>query len=222
MKKVIICIVIILSFIIVYGFTSCNTHLKIEKTNELCDNIIQSILSGKNTVNISGSEKIDNLINELEKNENAVINLTEYFNDIINPEEFKAEVKKEKIDATEEEIEKIYNSVLNYNPNFVQEETIYIDNKGNKCIKVTDLRRLSNNDGLVRYFNGEYIISKLDIPLLYSQIIEKHSENKVYYCIDNYEYNKNICIYDYFINDLGHIIIEYDISKNKLINIKLS
>ena len=85
-----------------------------------------------------------------------------------------------------------------------------------------DLRRLSNNDGLIRYFNGEYIISKLDIPLLYSQIIEKHSENKVYYCIDNYEYNKNICIYDYFINDLGHIIIEYDISKNKLINIKLS
>lgn len=222
MKKVIICIVIILSFIIVYGFTSCNTHLKIEKTNELCDNIIQSILSGKNTVNISGSEKIDNLINELEKNENAVINLTEYFNDIINPEEFKAEVKKEKIDATEEEIEKIYNSVLNYNPDFVEEETIYIDNKGNKCIKVKDLRRLSNNDGLIRYFNGEYIISKLDIPLLYSQIIEKHSENKVYYCIDNYEYNKNICIYDYFINDLGHIIIEYDISKNKLINIKLS
>ena len=221
MKKVIICIIIILSFILVYGFTSCNTHLKIEKTNELCDNIIQSILTGNNTVSITGSDKIDNLINELENNENAVINLTEYFNYIINYEEFKLQVSKERPEATDEEIEKIYNSVLNYNPNFVEEETIYIDNNGNKCIKVKDLRRLSNNDGIIKYFNGEYIISELDIPLLYSQIKKKYSENKIYYCINSYEYNKNICTYDYFINDLGHIIIDYDISKNKLVNREL-
>ena len=43
-----------------------------------------------------------------------------------SPEEFKKEVRKSKPEATDEDVERIYNTVLNYYPNYEEEETIYI------------------------------------------------------------------------------------------------
>ena len=190
MKKVILfLIILIFLFICVYSYTSCVTHLRLDKSIELCDTIIKSIQLGENKVdkNIEGYEKVDKVIKELKDRDELPINLTEYFSEIINIDGFFEEINKDKSDITEEELEKIYNQVFGNNTSFVEEETIFIDNSGNKCIQLKDLRRLDNGDGVVKYFNGEYVIDKKYIPLSYIDIkIKKQIFNNFNYCfIDN-------------------------------------
>lgn len=150
-----------------------------EDNKEVLSQIKTSIETNTNCVssNYIGYEKIDTLLEELRKTNDREFNLTKHFDFIINPEKFKEEVRKSKPEATEEEVEKIYNTVLNYNPNFVEEETIYINESGDKCIKIKDIRRLHNNDGIVKYFNGEYQIYEHEIPLVYNDILYSKNEH---------------------------------------------
>ena len=178
MRKIILFFIIaIFLFICVYSYTSCVTHSRVDKSIELCNTIIESIQLGENKVDksIEGYEKVDNVIEELKGRDELPVNLTEYFSEIINKEGFFEEVKRDKPDITEEELNKMYNQVFGNSISFVQEETIFIDTNGNKCIKLKDLRRLDNGDGVVKYFNGEYIIDKKYIPLSYSELQNSNS-----------------------------------------------
>ena len=212
MKKVILfLIILIFLFICVYSYTSCVTHLRLDKSIELCETIIKSIQLGENKVdkNIEGYEKVDKVIKELKDRDELPINLTEYFSEIINIDGFFEEINKDKSDITEEELEKIYNQVFGNNTSFVEEETIFIDNSGNKCIQLKDLRRLDNGDGVVKYFNGEYIIDNKYIPLSYSEL---QNINSLDFVLCEYINEENSFVY---INKNGDILsIIYNMKDN--------
>lgn len=177
MKKIIICfLIIVLSFSAVYAYSSCKVHNEIDVGFRICHQIIDSVNLGENKLqeDIKGREKVDNLILEIKELDEQYINLTEYFSFIIDIESAKEEIKKMKPEITEsEEIDKLINSVYYISDSFVEEETIFLDENGDKCIKINDLRRLDTGDGIVKYFNGEYIIPKKDIPLTYIEMLEK-------------------------------------------------
>ena len=216
-KIIVISIIVIILFMLVYGFTSYNTQMKLDIADEVCEEIRISIYDKENKVSeeIKGYEKVDDLLIELEKTNEREFNLTEYFNDIINPEEFKAEVSKEKPDATEEDIEKIYNSVLNYNPNFVEEEIIYTKEDGNKYIKVKDLRKGAYGEYIIRYFNGEYIINPKYVPILYDNFIKEG--NNLVRSIDK----KGKILTFYLRNEnFGCIEIKYNYIKEEILELK--
>lgn len=177
MKKIIICfLIIVLSFGVVYAYSSCKVHNEIDNGFEICNQIIDSVNLGENKLedNVKGREKVDNFILEMKELDEQYINLTEYFSFIIDIDSAKEEIKKIKPEITEEEeIDKLINSVYYISASFVEEETIFLNENGEKCIKVKDLRRLNTGDGIVKYFNGEYIIAKKDIPLTYTEMLEK-------------------------------------------------
>lgn len=177
MKKIIICfLIIVLSFGVVYAYSSCKVHNEIDNGFEICNQIIDSVNLGENKLedNVKGRKKVDNFILEMKELDEQYINLTEYFSFIIDIDSAKEEIKKIKPEITEEEeIDKLINSVYYISDSFVEEETIFLNENGEKCIKVKDLRRLNTGDGIVKYFNGEYIIAKKDIPLTYTEMLEK-------------------------------------------------
>jgi hypothetical protein len=177
MKRIIICfLIVVLSFGIVYAYFSCKVHNEIDNGFEICNQIIDSVNLGENKLedNVKGREKVDNFILEMKELDEQYINLTEYFSFIIDIDSAKEEIKKIKPEITEEEeIDKLINSVYYISDSFVEEETIFLNENGEKCIKVKDLRRLNTGDGIVKYFNGEYIIAKKDIPLTYTEMLEK-------------------------------------------------
>lgn len=177
MKKIIICfLIIVLSFGVVYAYSSCKVHNEIDKGFYICNQIIDSLNKGNNILDadIKGKDKIDSFLLEMKGLDEQYINLTEYFSFIIDIESAKEEIKKVKPEITEqEEIDKLINSVYYISDSFVEEDTIFLNENGNKCIKVKDLRRLDTGDGIVKYFNGEYIIPKKDIPLTYTEMLEQ-------------------------------------------------
>ena len=176
MKRIIICfLIVVLSFGIVYAYFSCKVHNEIDNGFEICNQIMDSVNLGENKLedNVKGREKVDNFILEMKELDEQYINLTEYFSFIIDIDSAKEEIKKMKPEITEEEeIDKLINSVYYISDSFVEEETIFLNENGEKCIKVKDLRRLDTGDGIVKYFNGEYIIPKKDIPLTYTDMKE--------------------------------------------------
>ena len=190
-----------------------------EENKEILDQIKTSIETNSNCVsaNYKGYEKIDEVLNILRQTNEKSFNLTKYFDFIINPEEFKKEVRKSKPEATDEDVERIYNTVLNYYPNYEEEETIYINPDGDKCIKVCDIRRLSNNDGIVKYFNGEYSIYEYDIPKVYNDVLNSMNKNDLYsgvYAIGVYPQEDGETFDSSFHTEIGHIEILFNY-KNK-------
>ena len=177
MKKIIICfLIIVLSFGVVYAYSSCKVHNEIDNGFEICNQIIDSLNNGNNILDndIKGKNKVDSFLLEMKELDEQYINLTEYFSFIIDIESAKEEIKKIKPEITEqEEIDKLINSVYYISNSFTEEETIFVNENGEKCIRVNDLRRLDTGDGIVKYFNGEYIIPKKDIPLTYTEMLEK-------------------------------------------------
>lgn len=177
MKKIIICfLIIVLSFGVVYAYSSCKVHNEIDNGFEICNQIIDSLNNGNNILDtdIKGKNKVDSFLLEMKELDEQYINLTEYFSFIIDIESAKEEIKKIKPEITEqEEIDKLINSVYYISNSFTEEETIFVNENGEKCIRVKDLRRLDTGDGIVKYFNGEYIIPKKDIPLTYTEMLEK-------------------------------------------------
>ena len=190
-----------------------------EENKEILDQIKTSIETNSNCVsaNYKGYEKIDKVLNILRQTNEKSFNLTKYFDSIINPEEFKKEVRKSKPEATDEDVERIYNTVLNYYPNYEEEETIYINSNGDKCIKICDIRRLSNNDGIVKYFNGEYCIYEYDIPKVYNDVLNSMNKNDLYsgvYSIGVYAREDEETFNSTFHTKIGYVEILFNY-KNK-------
>lgn len=212
MKKIILFLIFsIFLFAFSYSYTSCITHNRVDKSLEVCNNIIESIQIGENIVDkeIIGYEKVDELLNILKDRKELPINLSEYFSNIINTNNFSDRIKEDRPNITEEELNDIYKKVFGNSDSFIEEETIFVDKNGNKCIKLKDLRRLDNGDGVIKYFNGEYIIDKKYIPLFYNEL---QRDNKFNFTFFDYIKDKNLFVFVNDNNDFLYII--YNMREN--------
>ena len=109
---------------------------------------------------------------DAEIGDNNIINLSSYFSFLVEENEDTGVENPEDSGLTEEELEDLRNRLEESSENFSEETTIFLNNNGNKCIKVNDLRRLSNLDAVVNYIDGEYIIVNEDIPITLSFLKE--------------------------------------------------
>lgn len=170
-------VLILCLFIILFSINKI-IDKRIEKGIELCENVLNSFQSG---IYQTDSVEINNCLDKLKQRDDVSINLSEYFRDIVNEDLYEEALHKEKSELSDEEIKKLKDGVLIIDNSFVEEETIYINNNGEKCIKVKDLRYLDTGDAVVKYIDGEYVINKQDIPITYKYMKDNgYFDNKLY------------------------------------------
>lgn len=169
-------LVIVFFFIAVFVFflNDNNTSTKINVGKSFCDTVISDMSNGVVTMeeDIVNKPLIDEYVEYLVNSDNNIINLSSYFSFLVEENEDTGVENPEDSGLTEEELEDLRNRLEESSENFSEETTIFLNNNGNKCIKVNDLRRLSNLDAVVNYIDGEYIIVNEDIPITLSFLKE--------------------------------------------------
>ena len=180
MKKIVLIFSIIAVIVITFLFgSSLNRNNEIEQISigqSFCNSLLSDMSNGEITVETKAVNKsiIDEYITKIAFTDSEIINLTSYFSflelengyDASNPED--SEYSK----LTPEELADFQKRMEEYIESFEEDENIFINSNGEKCIKVNDLHRLDNMDATVKYFDGEYIIPKEDIPITLSFLKE--------------------------------------------------
>lgn len=198
MKKVICFLVfVITAFLIVFCFMNngLKSTEKLELGKAFCESIISDLEQGEVTIEekYTNRGQISRYVEYLKESDSAIINLSSYFD--INMNESLEAGNPEDSGLTEEELEDLRNRLNSYKSDFKEDSSIFVDEDGNKCIKVNDLRRLDNLDGVVNYVNGEYVIPVKDIPITFTNLKKNDFFN--FKLTDVVEVNKNVLSFKY-------------------------
>lgn len=223
MKKIMVVasIIVIIAVVCIIFTTTSNISSKeaIEKGTNFCDNLILCLKNGEHTnsdlKNISMFNKnIDTLIDS----DNRLINLTEYFKDIIVIEEVEEEyVISSESGLSEEEISELlakYGNGQNNKRTVEEDKNIFKNEYDEKCIKVNDLNQLTNGDYTIKYYDGEYVINKEDVVPTYKQLKDKNYFDFELISATKVDKNEYEFIYRNSINDYNTTFIFNVIYKN--------
>lgn len=223
MKKIMVVasIIVIIVVVCIIFTTTSNISSKeaIEKGTNFCDNLILCLKNGEHTnsdlKNISMFNKnIDTLIDS----DNRLINLTEYFKDIIVIEEVEEEyVISSESGLSEEEISELlakYGNGQNNKRTVEEDKNIFKNEYDEKCIKVNDLNQLTNGDYTIKYYDGEYVINKEDVVPTYKQLKDKNYFDFELISATKVDKNEYEFIYRNSINDYNTTFIFNVIYKN--------
>ena len=223
MKKIMVVasIIVIIAVVCIIFTTTSNISSKeaIEKGTNFCDNLILCLKNGEHAKsdlkNISMFNKnIDTLIDS----DNRLINLTEYFKDIIVIEEVEEEyVISSESGLSEEEISELlakYGNGQNNKRTVEEDKNIFKNEYDEKCIKVNDLNQLTNGDYTIKYYDGEYVINKEDVLPTYKQLKDKNYFDFELISATKVDKNEYEFIYRNSINDYNTTFIFNVIYKN--------